>query len=77
MSTQVKFLVEKELRDSPERSEGEDQFSGERPKEFAGKMTVLVEEKPKNSPSLHSGELPKRVRGKVGKSTDGRRTVVD
>jgi hypothetical protein len=26
------------LRDLPERSEGEDQFSGERPKEFAGKL---------------------------------------
>ena len=29
------------LRDSPEQSEGEDQFSGEQPKEFAGKLTVL------------------------------------
>jgi hypothetical protein len=29
------------LRASPERSEGEAQFSGERPKEFAGKFNVF------------------------------------
>jgi hypothetical protein len=31
------------FKDSPERSEGEAQISGERPKEFAGKLTVLAE----------------------------------
>jgi hypothetical protein len=44
------------LRASPERSEGEDQFSGERPKEFAGKLTVLAEtlSKPKMNLSERS-----------------------